>query len=133
MAKAERTRSDASTTVGWWARALTVCAASGLLAVWQAGRAPMWLVGIALVLFVALLLLRRPEAVLLGAAAFPWLDWLARQTLGGVGAAWDEGLLLVALLLVVWGAVVTGRLRLRTVPITLPVLFASRPRWGPSW
>jgi hypothetical protein len=123
VAKAERTHSDGHDR--WMVGAgTTVCAASGLLAGLAGKSGPYWLMAIVLMLFVALLMLRRPEAVLLVAAAFPWVDWLARKTLGGVGAAWDEGLLLVALLLVVWGAVVTGRLRLRTVPITLPVLFA---------
>jgi O-antigen ligase len=41
-----------------------------------------------------------------------------------LGAAWDEGLLLAAVALILWGALVTGRLRLRTVPVLVPALCA---------
>ncbi len=103
---------------------IAVCAALGLLASLVGKSGPVWLVVLVLAISAAVLLLKRPEAVLLAVAAFPWLDWLARRKLGGLGAGWDEGLLLLSLLLVVWGALVTGRLRLRTVPITLPAMVA---------
>jgi putative inorganic carbon (HCO3(-)) transporter len=101
-----------------------VCVACGLVAGLAGSTGPAWLASLLVAIGGAVLLLCRPEAVLLMAAAFPWLDWLARTRLGVMGAAWDEGLLLLSLGLVLWGGVVSGRLRLRTVHITLPVMLA---------
>lgn len=102
--------------------AVAICAASGVAAGLAGSLGPAWLVAGALVVTIAVALLWRPEAILLVAAFFPWMDVLARQVLGGMGAAWDEALLVASLLLILWGALVTGRLRLRTVPATLPAL-----------
>jgi putative inorganic carbon (HCO3(-)) transporter len=101
-----------------------LCAASGVLAGLTGRSGPLWLVAGVLVACIAVVLLWRPEAILLGVAAFPWLDWLARAALGDLGAAWDEGLLLLCIGLLVWGALFTGRLRPHTVPIFVPALCA---------
>lgn len=77
-----------------------------------------------LALLVLGLLLVRPEALLLAVAAFPWLDWVARRSLGGLGGAWDDALLLGAIALLLWCVLVLRRWRLWTVPIMLPVLVA---------
>ncbi len=57
-------------------------------------------------------------------AAFPWLDWVARGTLGGIGASWDDALLLLSIVLLLWCVIVLRRWELWTVPITLPVILA---------
>jgi hypothetical protein len=69
-------------------------------------------------------LLVRPEALLVVLAAFPWIDWAARRSLGGLGAAWDELLLMGSFALLLFGALFTGKVRLRTVPIALPLAVA---------
>jgi O-antigen ligase len=76
----------------------------------------------AVVVAVAATLLWRPEAVLLILAAFPWIDWAARHSLGGLGPLWDDALLVVSAALVLWSAFVLKRGTLRRVPITLPVI-----------
>ena len=103
---------------------MVLCGASGFSAGVLSKSGPVWLAVTVLAICATVLLLRRPEAILLGVAAFPWLDSVARGSLGGLGAAWDEGLLLTSVALVLWGALVTGRLHLRTVPILLPTLCA---------
>ncbi len=103
---------------------VVLCAASGVVAGLAGRSASVWLVAGVLLVGAFFALLWRPEAILLAAAAFPWLDNWARDALGGLGAAWDEGLLLASVALLLWGALVTGRLRLRTVPILVPSLFA---------
>jgi hypothetical protein len=100
-----------------------VCTVSGVMAGLAGESGPVLFSLAVLGLFAVAALLCRPEAILLAIAAFPWLDWLARSTLGGLGAAWDEVLLLVCAALVLWGAIITGRLRLRTVPALLPIIF----------
>ena len=68
------------------------------------------------------LILWRPEVMLLAVAAFPWVDWVARRSLGGLGAAWDDAFLLLFLLLLL-GCLIARRWELLwTVPITLPVM-----------
>jgi O-antigen ligase len=84
---------------------------------------------VVLVLLVALVcafvvVLIRPEAVLLAVAAFPWLDWVARRVMGGAGPLWDEALLVSSVLLLLWCVVMLRRWQLWTVPITLPLLLA---------
>lgn len=101
---------------------LSLCC--GLVAGLVDSAGPYWLAAGVLVIVGVAVLLWRPETMLLFAAAFPWLDALARDRLGGLGAAWDEVLLVASIALILWGALVTGRLRLRTVPIVLPVLCA---------
>lgn len=66
----------------------------------------------------------RPEIMLLAIAAFPWLDWAARSFLGGLGPAWDEGLLIFCIVILLWSVVFLRRGELWTVPITLPALLA---------
>jgi O-antigen ligase len=67
-------------------------------------------------------LLYRAEGFLLVLAVFPWLDFAARRALGpGLGGAWDEALLLVLFVGVLFGAVVLRRFELTTVPLTLPL------------
>jgi len=66
----------------------------------------------------------RPQVLLLAIAAFCWLDWVARRSLGGLGSAWDEGFLLLSLVLVLWSVITRRRWTLWTVPITLPVVLA---------
>jgi len=98
--------------------------ASGAVAGLVSEAGPLWLAAGVLVMVGAAVLLWRPEAVLLAVAAFPWLNALARDKLGSLGAAWDEALILVCIILLFWGALLTGRLRLRTVPILVPTLCA---------
>ncbi len=66
----------------------------------------------------------RPEVMLLAIAAFPWIDWVARNSLGALGPAWDDGLLLLSVVLIVWAVLVLRRAELWTVPILLPGLLA---------
>ena len=102
---------------------LLVCLASGVIAGLAGSWGPAWMSGGVLVLVAVVVLLWRPEALLLLVAAFPWLDALARELFGASGGLWDEFLVLLSAALLFWGAVVTGRLRMRTVPVLLPALF----------
>jgi hypothetical protein len=113
---------------------VTVCCAlaalTGLLAGLASGPG-----GLAVLLaagaFLAIgLLLVRPEALLVVLAAFPWIDWAARRSLGGLGAAWDELLLLGSFSLLLFGALFTGKVRLRTVPLALPLALAVTAALG---
>ena len=67
-------------------------------------------------------LLWRPQLVLLVAAAFPLVDWVARHDLGGLGPLWDDALLVVSVGLILWSVLVLGRDVPRSVPIALPLL-----------
>jgi O-antigen ligase len=91
-----------------------------------------WLVLVAFTAAVSLLALslRRPEVMLVLVALFPWLDWMARNSLGGLGPLWDDALLLLSAALLVWGVVVLRRSRLWTVPIALPALLAFTAALG---
>jgi hypothetical protein len=53
-------------------------------------------------------MLWRPEMILLAVAAFPWLDWAARGTLGGLGPLWDDALLVVSVGLLAWSVSCLG-------------------------
>ena len=64
----------------------------------------------------------RPQFVLLVAAAFPWMDWVARHMLAGIGPLWDDALLVLSAALIVWAVLVLRRDLPRAVPATLPVL-----------
>ena len=101
-----------------------LAAAAGIAAGLTTGQGAMVPVVVVVVVGVFGLLLVRPEALLLAVAAFPWLDWAARRTLGGLGGAWDDALLLFAICLLLWSVVVLRRWRLWTVPITLPLVVA---------
>ena len=89
-------------------------------------------VAVALMAAVAVLglLLWRPEVALLVIAVFPWVDWVARSTLGGLGPAWDDGLLVISVILVAWAVLVLRRGRLWTVPILVPALLAFAAALG---
>jgi hypothetical protein len=81
-------------------------------------------IGLVVAICVLALVLWRPEVMLLVIAAFPWVDWAARRTLGGFGAAWDEALVLACLALLIWCALVRRDWEFWTIPITLPLLLA---------
>lgn len=101
-----------------------LAASAGLVSGLTPGSSAVLTLALALAISVFALLLARPEAMLVVFAAFPWLDWLARRSLGSLGAAWDEGLLLFSLLLLAWGLLVLRRGDLWTIPMALPVLLA---------
>lgn len=87
-------------------------------------RAAMGVVAFVLALGLLALVAWRPEVMLLVAAAFPWVDWVARRALGGFGAAWDDAFLLLFILLLVACVITRRRWALWTVPIMLPALLA---------
>ncbi|GAB4246087.1 MAG: hypothetical protein Kow00122_03070 [Thermoleophilia bacterium] len=68
--------------------------------------------------------LGRSELLLAALAAFPWIDWLARRSLGALGGVWDELLILGCLAAIAFSALVLRRSRLLTVPVTVPLLLA---------
>jgi O-antigen ligase len=94
------------------------------------GNGPFDLVLLVLLVWALALVLMRPEAMLVAVAAFPWLDWAARRVLGGVGPLWDETLLVVAVLLLIWCVVVLRRWDLWTLPLTLPLVLAFAAALG---
>jgi O-antigen ligase len=49
---------------------------------------------------------------------------MARRSLGGLGAAWDDAFLLLAVALLLWAVLFLRRAALWTVPILLPLLLA---------
>ena len=102
-----------------WAAMLLAAAAGALAGVGPATRAVLALV---FVIAAAAALLWRPQFVLLVVVAFPWMDWAARHTLGGLGPLWDDALLLVSVALILWSALVLGRGAPRSVLVTVPVL-----------
>lgn len=99
-------------------------AAAGVLGGLTLGSGPALLVLVVLVICAVAALLLRPELILLAVAAFPWLDWVARRALGGLGPLWDEALLLISIGLLLWCVIVLRRWELWTVPITLPLVLA---------
>ena len=115
---------------GGWARTLVVgaaallAAAAGLVAGLAVGPAPQVLIAAVLALCVLGLVLLRPEAMLVVVAAFPWVDWAARKTLGGLGPVWDDALLIFSVCLLLWCVIVLRRWEIWTVPITLPTILA---------
>jgi uncharacterized membrane protein len=66
----------------------------------------------------------RAELLLLLLAAFPWVDFLARRSLGGLSGAWDEMFLLGSFACLAWVVFVVRRWDLRTVPLLLPLCVA---------
>jgi O-antigen ligase len=101
---------------------MLLCAAAGVMAGAAPGNGAKEVVAIVLAFAVAALVLWRPEVVLLVVAAFPWIDWAARGSLGGLGPLWDDALLVLSVGLLLWSALVLGRVTPRTVPVALPVL-----------
>lgn len=114
----------------WVSRRAVVVAGIGLAAVAGAaaglttGSGALVVVALALVICLAGAAVLRPEIVLVAVAAFPWLDWAARRVLGSLGPAWDDALLIVSVVLLLWSVMVLRRGELWTVPITLPILLA---------
>jgi O-antigen ligase len=104
--------------------AVVLSAASGLLTGLTHGSGPVVLVAAVAAVCAFALLFWRPEVMLLAVAAFPWLDWAARRVLGGFGPAWDDALLLLSIVVLLWCVIALRRSELWTVPIALPVLLA---------
>jgi O-antigen ligase len=108
---------------------MLLCAAAGAAAgVAPSNRAAV--VALAVALGVVVLVLRHPEAILLVIAAFPWVDWVARRSLGAFGPLWDDALLLVSIGLLLWSVLVLRKGTFRGVPIALPVLLAVAAALG---
>jgi O-antigen ligase len=98
--------------------------AAGLVAGLTRGSGPVALMALVAAMCVLVLMVWRPEVMLLAVAAFPWLDWAARRALGGIGPAWDDAFLILSVVLLAWCVVVLRRWELWTVPIALPTLLA---------
>jgi O-antigen ligase len=103
---------------------VVLCAAAGVVAGMTSAAGPTMLVAFVLAVCAVVLALRRPELILVVLAVFPWADWAVRSTMGGLGPLWDDALLVVSILLLLWCTLVLGRGSLRTVPITVPFLCA---------
>ncbi len=99
--------------------------AAGLVIGLTPGTDAVALVALLGALVVLVLVFWRPELMLLAVAAFPWIDWVARNSLGGLGPAWDDALLLLSVILIAWAVLILPRrAELWTVPILLPALLA---------
>ncbi len=103
---------------------VVLAAAAGLVGGLTYGSGAFFVVMFAAAVCFLALLLWRPEALLLVVALFPWVDWMARRGLGGLGAVWDDALLILAMILLLWCVIVRKRSELWTVPIALPTLLA---------
>ena len=103
-----------------WAAMVLALAAGALAGV---GPSTRTVVALAVVIALAAAILWRPQLILLPVAAFPLVDWAARNALGGFGPLWDDALLVVGVALILWSVLVLGRDVPRSVPIALPVLF----------
>ena len=103
---------------------LALALAAGAVAGLGGPRAAMGVVAFVVALGLLVLVAWRPEVMLLVAAAFPWVDWVARRALGGFGAAWDDAFLLLFVLLLLACVITRRRWVLWTVPIMLPALLA---------
>lgn len=103
---------------------ILLAVAGGVAAGLVPGSGTVLIVVLIAVLALVVLVFWRPEVLLLGLAAFPWLDWGARATLGGLGPAWDDALLLVSAALLVWSVLYLRRARLWTIPVLLPAILA---------
>jgi len=111
----------------WTLRFGAVAAAAlsvGALVGASAGVTPSAAVVLALVCVAAVVLPYRAELLLFLLAAFPWVDFLARRSLGGLSGAWDEMFLLGSLACLTWVVLVVRRWDLRTVPLLLPLCVA---------
>lgn len=103
---------------------VALAAVAGLVGGLTYGAGSLFVAAFAAAVCLLALVLWRPEILLLLLALFPWLDWMARQSLGGLGPVWDDVLLLISLLGVLWCVIVLRRSQLWTVPIALPALLA---------
>ncbi|HEY5528757.1 MAG TPA: O-antigen ligase family protein [Thermoleophilia bacterium] len=101
--------------------AVILAAAAGLVGGLTSGAGPLVLVAAAVVIVSLVVVVWRPQAILLAIAAFPWLDYVARRVLGGFGPAWKEALLILAIVLLLVCVIVFRRWELWSVPLTLPV------------
>ena len=125
FASPDREGDDSTQAQRWLAWLVTFLAAvAGAAGGLTAGQGPEKLLLLVFALCAVVLLLVRPEALLVVVAVFPWLDWAARRVLGGAGPLWDETLLVVSVLLLLWCVIVLRRWELWTLPITLPLLLA---------
>ncbi len=106
------------------AAGVVLAATAGLMGGLTYGSGSLVLVAFVAAVCILALVFWRPEVMLLLVALFPWLDWMARRSLGGLGPVWDDALLLLSLVVLVWGVIVLRRSRLWTVPIALPTLLA---------
>jgi putative inorganic carbon (hco3(-)) transporter len=121
----DRESDDSTQAQRWLAWLVTfLAAAAGAAAGLTAGQGPEKLLLLVFAICAVVLFLVRPEALLVVVAVFPWLDWAARRVLGGAGPLWDETLLVVSVLLLLWCVIVLRRWELWTIPITLPLLLA---------
>ncbi len=96
----------------------------GVLAGASAGVTPIAAVVVALACSAVVVLPYRAELLLLLLAAFPWVDFLARRSLGGLSGAWDEMFLLGSFACLAWVVFVVRRWDFRTLPILLPLCVA---------
>lgn len=96
----------------------------GALAGAGAGVTPLAAVVVAPACAAVVVLPYRAELILLVLAAFPWVDFLARRSLGGLSGAWDEMFLLASFACLLWVVFVVRRWDLRTAPILLPLCVA---------
>ncbi|MCJ7796798.1 MAG: hypothetical protein MUQ56_08540, partial [Thermoleophilia bacterium] len=96
----------------------------GALAGASAGVTPIAAVVVAVACAAVVVLPYRAELLLLLLAAFPWVDFLARRSLGGLSGAWDEMFLLGSFACLAWVVFVVRRWDLRTVPLLLPLCVA---------
>lgn len=101
---------------------IVLAAVAGAAAGLTTGSGAWVVVMVVAALCVVVATVMRPEMMLVLVAAFPWLDWAARRALGGLGSAWDDALLIGAIVLLLWSVIVLRRGELWTVPITLPIL-----------
>lgn len=101
-----------------------LAAAAGLVVGLSYGSLPIAVATLVIALCALGLLVVRQEAMLVVVAAFPWLDWMARAVLGGLGPAWDDALIILSVCLLLWCVIVLRRWQLWTVPITLPTILA---------
>ena len=101
--------------------AVLLAAAAGLIGGLTRGAGPLLLVAAAAVVVALVLVIWRPQVILLAVAAFPWLDYAARHSLGGLGPAWKEVLLVLAVATLLVCVVVFRRWELWSVPVTLPM------------
>lgn len=111
-----------SNALAWLA--VLLASAAGAAGGLTQGWGPAMLVALVAALCVLVLIFWRPEVLLLAVAVFPWLDWAARRTLGGFGPAWDDGLLALSIVVLLWCVLLVRRSELWTVPILLPALLA---------
>lgn len=72
----------------------------------------------------AVTVLYRAEALLLVLAAFPWVNWAARRSLGGFAAFWDEALLLGGFVVVFFALILIRRAEVRSSPVLPPLALA---------